>query len=78
MKKVTLFTRQNCHLCETAHEIIERVGLRIPFTLEIIDVDDPDHEHWLDQYDHHVPVIHVDGTEIARHRLNEEKLIAAL
>jgi glutaredoxin len=71
VSKVTLFTRQGCHLCAAALQIIERARARIPFDLEIIDIDDPAHDSWLDEYDHHVPVVHIDGHEFARHRLDE-------
>jgi glutaredoxin len=78
MIQVTLFTRENCHLCEAAREVIERVRQRIPFELQLIDIDEPTHEQWLDRYDHHVPVIHIDGHEFARHRLDERALEVAL
>ncbi|HOB73584.1 MAG TPA: glutaredoxin family protein [Phycisphaerae bacterium] len=71
MRKVTLFTRDGCHLCEAAARIIERVRGQTPFDFECINIDDPDNERWLDEYDHEVPVIHIDGREFARHRLDE-------
>lgn len=78
MRTVTLFTRAGCHLCETAAQIIERVRGQTPFHFEIIDIDDPAHEPWLDEYDCEVPVIHIDGEEFARHRLEEEWFRTAL
>ena len=67
-----LFTRAGCHLCEAAREIIERTRVIIPFGFEQVDIDDPANEQWLDAYDHEVPVIHIDGSEFARHRLDEQ------
>ncbi len=78
MKHVTLFTRAGCHLCDAAQEIIERVRNQLAFDFELIDIDDPANEHWLDQYDHEVPVIYIDGKEFARHRLDEELFRTAI
>ncbi|GMU23223.1 MAG: hypothetical protein AMXMBFR13_33050 [Phycisphaerae bacterium] len=58
--------------------MIERVRQRIPFELVFIDIDEPAQEPWLDRYDHHVPVIHINGHEFARHRLDEPAFEAAL
>jgi hypothetical protein len=46
--------------------------------LEIIDIDDPANERWLDEYDIHVPVVHLDGKEFARYRLDEQSFRAVL
>jgi glutaredoxin len=67
---ITLFTRPNCHLCDSARHVIEQAAQRTRFNLEIINIDAEGQQHWLDQYDHHVPVIHIHGREIARHKLD--------
>lgn len=78
MKQVTLFTRRDCHLCELALHTLNRIRTDMAFALEIVDVDEPENEPWLDAYDRDVPVVHVDGREVARHRLEEARLRAAL
>jgi glutaredoxin len=75
---VVLYTRRSCHLCDSARHVIERIADRMPLTLETIDVDAPDREDARRLYDHHVPVVFVNGVEIARHRLDEETLAAAI
>ena len=66
---VTLYTREGCHLCDRASEVIDRVrrgGKR--FDLRLIDVDvDP---ALALRYGNDVPVILVDGIEAARHRID--------
>ncbi len=76
MKTVTLYTKLGCHLCEDAEAVLAAVGGRRPFHLvrRYITDDPADYE----QYKHDVPVILVDGVEIARHRLTPERLLAAL
>ena len=78
MRKVTLFTRAGCHLCALALQTIEHVRSRVGIELEVIDIDLPANERWLDQYDHHVPVVHIDGQEFAHHRLDERAFASAL
>jgi glutaredoxin len=76
--EVTLFTRPSCHLCDLVQDVINTVAAQIPLTLRIVDIDAPGQEAWHRRYDQHVPVIHVGGREIARHRLDAEALRVAL
>lgn len=78
MRTITLFTRENCHLCKTAQAAIERVRRQAGFEFIVIDIDEPEHETWLERYDQHVPVVWMDGVEIARHRLEASVLQKAL
>ena len=74
--KVTLYTKPECGLCEEAEEVIEAVRAGQWFELErrnILD-DLADYE----RYKHDIPVILVNGREIARHRLTEAQLVEAL
>ena len=76
MAVVTLYTKPGCGLCEEAEEVIEAVRARRPFELvkrNILD-DLADYE----QYKHDIPVILVDGREVARHHLDEATIDVAL
>jgi len=77
-RRVTLFTRAECHLCESALHVIRTMQASHAFELEIIDIDADGQATWRAAYDHHVPVVHVDGREIARHRITAEQLEEAL
>jgi glutaredoxin len=73
---VTLYTKPGCGLCEEAEEVIESVRARRPFELvkrNILD-DLTDYE----QFKYEIPVILVDGREVARHHLSERQLQSAL
>lgn len=71
---ITVYTRENCHLCEEAIETCERVGESVPtdVTLDFVDVDeDPDLR---DRYGHRVPYILVDGRPAFKYRVDETEL----
>jgi glutaredoxin len=62
---VVLYTRQGCHLCDDAAQILQRHGLH--FTQ--VDVDrDPGLRA---RYDQCVPVVMIDGKERFRGRVDE-------
>jgi glutaredoxin len=57
--RVTLYTRQGCHLCETARAHLERARRRYGFTLEAVDVDTD--AELAGRYGTEVPVVTVNG-----------------
>lgn len=76
MHVVTVYKKPNCHLCEEVEQVIRHVARRRRFKLEHKNIqDDPALE---EKYAEAVPVIHVDGQEIARYRLTAYALEAAL
>jgi glutaredoxin len=54
-----LFTRQGCHLCETARLLLQKEQQRYHYTLEIVDVDSQ--EELAAQFGEQVPVVTVNG-----------------
>jgi hypothetical protein len=76
MNRVTLYSKPKCHLCDVAKAVIAKVAQTHEFDFEIKNIgsDPADFERY--QYD--IPVIAVNGKEIARHRLSEPTLVAAL
>ena len=72
---VTLYTRAGCHLCEIALGVIERV-VAGRAEVELVDIDsDP---RLLERYTVRVPVVAVDGREIAEYEIDAAQLDAAL
>ena len=64
--KTTLYTRQNCPLCEKAKRAIRDSGAAV--ALEEVDVDlDLD---LLRRFTNDVPVVYIDGVEAFRHRVD--------
>ena len=76
MKRVTLNTREGCHLCDVVRGTIDEVGRRRRFALEVVDIlGDPGA---YEKYKHEVPVVLVEGVEVARHRMDRKTLEVAL
>lgn len=74
MKRITFFTKEDCTLCNAALYVVERVRRQIPFDVETIDVTAAGQEKWFALYKDHIPVVHLDGEEIFRHRVDERAL----
>ncbi len=72
--RITFFTKPECSLCDAALYVIERVRRHIPFELETVDISAAENERWHTLYRDHIPVVHLDGTEIFRHRVDERTL----
>ena len=74
MNKVTFFTKACCPLCDSAWFVIKKLRQRIEFDLERIDITDPKHTKWFGLYCNDIPVVHINGTEVCRHRVSERAL----
>ncbi len=74
--RVTLMTRRNCPLCDTAESAVGRICGELAVPWASIDVDsDPELRA---EYGDRVPVILVDGREHGFWRVEEQRLRAAL
>jgi hypothetical protein len=74
--RVTLYSRQGCHLCDDARAVIAGVCADLGEGFEEIDVDaDPDLR---ERFGDEVPVTYVDGKQHDFWRVSEERLRAAL
>ncbi|WP_299266947.1 glutaredoxin family protein [Halorientalis sp.] len=74
MPEVTVYSRENCHLCEEAKATIETVADEVSaeVTVEEIDVDD-DHD-LREAYGERVPYVLVDGTPKFKFRVDAAEL----
>lgn len=72
MNRVTLYTRPGCHLCDTVKSVIDRVRERRGFDFEIRNIEDNPAD--FERYRNDIPVVTVNGTKIARHRLSDVRL----
>jgi len=59
MTKVTVYSRQGCHLCEDAENFLESLREELNFAIEVIDIDED--AELVKLYSDQVPVIHIDG-----------------
>jgi len=74
--QVTIYCKADCHLCERAKEVIARCRRKTEFAL--VEVDISQDAELLGRYGHDIPVILLDGREIARHFVRERKLLELL
>jgi len=76
MSRVTLYSRVNCHLCEEARVVIEKVCAELGTSYVEIDIDaDPELQR---RFTEEVPVTFVDGRQHDFWRVSEARLRAAL
>jgi len=73
---VTLYTRADCPLCDEARALIETLSERLGFAFEAVDID-ADRELRA-RYNYAVPVVAVEGEEVARAPIRAPALEAAL
>ncbi len=76
VRKVTLYSRAGCHLCDEAREALERVHALAPFVLEEVDIeaDDALHARYLER----IPVIALDGEELFDYFVDETALVGRI
>ncbi len=76
MMKLILYTRDECGLCREAEEVLRRLGRKIQFELEVVEIEgDPELRG---RYWDRVPVVAVEGKEVAAAPIDEGRLRAAL
>jgi glutaredoxin len=74
--RVTLYSRQGCHLCDDARAVVEQVCMELGQSyVEISIDDDPDLRR---RYGEEVPVTLVDGAQHDFWRVDPVRLRAAL
>jgi glutaredoxin len=76
--EVTIYSREQCHLCEEALETVEAVAASVEATVEIEEVDvdaDPD---LAAEYGDRVPYVFVDGRPAFKFRVDESELRSRL
>ncbi|MFM1784445.1 MAG: hypothetical protein RLZZ579_722 [Actinomycetota bacterium] len=81
--ELTLIDRQGCHLCEEASAELARavgeINLLFPeleYAVQILDVDSS--AELLEKYSDEVPVLLLNGRQIAFHRVNAERVLSAV
>jgi glutaredoxin len=72
MRKVTLYTRVGCHLCDDVKLVLDEARKDTPFELEVLDIDRDPALKTL--YDVEVPVVAIDGKKAFKYRMTAEQL----
>jgi glutaredoxin len=69
---ITLYTRNRCSLCDKAKKIILELKQQWNFELEEIDIDQSD--ELTELYGIMIPVVHIDGEEVAFGIINKSDI----
>ena len=76
MAVVTLYTRQGCHLCDDAKQVLAEARRRTGFDYQEVDIDgDPELRR---QYNDEVPVIAINGAKAFKYRVDLKDLLRRL
>ncbi|CAB3978444.1 Hypothetical predicted protein [Paramuricea clavata] len=63
-----MFTKENCSLCEEAKETLK--PYQHLFTLKEVDITLAENKTWFDKYKYDIPVFHLEGHYLMRHRVH--------
>lgn len=74
MIKIEIFTKEECHLCEEAKEVIERVRQSSGFPLQVEEVDITTDPSLYERFKEEIPVVLVNGKKAFKYRVEEETL----
>jgi glutaredoxin len=74
--RLVVYTKPGCHLCDDMLHLLRRTiagtGLVVSERNIALDLDE------FERFKHDIPVLMIDGQEVARHRISEPALRAAL
>lgn len=76
IKKVLVYSRSGCHLCEQAIAKITQLKNKHEFNLQIVDIDSS--QELINLYSEQVPVITIDGQIHDFFKVDEDRFITAL
>jgi glutaredoxin len=71
-RRLVLYSKPGCHLCDEMKHVLDRVRARTPFALSEVDIStDAD---LLARYGLEIPVLEIDGKKAAKYRITEREL----
>lgn len=73
---VVLYGRAGCHLCDEAEAVLRRLARTLPLSIALIDIESD--EYLQGRYMLEIPVVTVDGIEVARAPISASQLEDAL
>jgi glutaredoxin len=76
IRRVTLYSRAGCHLCDEVKEVISRARKKLEFELEEVDIESD--LVLLDELRYEIPVVAIDGRRRFRYRLQLKEFLKAL
>jgi len=74
--RVTLYTKADCGLCQEAESMLKRLRKQTRFEIEYVNIEADAAAN--ERYGSRIPVIAVDGEEVAAAPIDETQLMAIL
>lgn len=74
--RVTIMSRQECHLCHVVARVAAQVQEDLAFSLAIVDIDAD--QHLREQYENRIPVILLDDQEVLSGKVTGGELRKAI
>lgn len=74
--RVTLYGRPGCSLCDQAELFLGRIARRLPLAIELVNIETDEALH--QRYLFEIPVVAVDGVEVAKAPIFEHALAESL
>lgn len=75
MKRLTIYSRPGCHLCDEMKRVIAQVTARMQQDAIVVSEVDISTDEALERmYGQEIPVLFVDGRKSAKYRITEEEL----
>lgn len=75
MKRLTIYSRPGCHLCDEMKRVIAQVTARMQQDAIVVSEVDVSTDEVLERmYGQEIPVLFVDGRKSAKYRITEEEL----
>lgn len=75
-RKVVLYSRKGCHLCEVVKESLGKLSRRGGFTWQEIDVDSD--AELRRKFNDEVPVVFIDDRKAFKYRMDEQEFLRKL
>ena len=70
------YGRHGCHVCDAALEAVEPIARQLGLRIEVVDIDGSD--ELLRRYMFEIPVLALDGQEIAKSPMSPRAMLEAL
>jgi len=72
--EVVLYSKPECHLCDEAKAVLNRLRSEVPFTLRVVDIrTDP---ALYERYREEIPVVWIAGRKAFKYRVDPDRFCA--
>jgi glutaredoxin len=76
--EVILYSRQQCHLCHIAKNVIEAAQRRYKLDIQLVEIDIDQDPELREKFNIFVPVVSIAGREVFEYRIDQETFRAAV